>query len=172
MELALDQHQVEIQRNRLSWDRKPLLGKIYDSFYKSIASLIDPSLPGSIVALGSGIGLLKQHFPEAITTDLFLNPLLDLVCDGYELPFATQSVSHLVLFDVFHHLETPKAFLQEARRVLAPSGRIILFEPYISCTSMVVYGLLHHEPVAWNHPIARNTGPAHSRRYYAAQGNA
>ena len=56
-------------------------------------------------------------------------------CDGYELPFRSASLSHLVLFDVFHHLCAPNAFLQEARRVLGHTGRLILFEPYISWSS-------------------------------------
>src|SRR6185436_17845222 len=104
------------------------------------------SLPGRILEIGSGIGNLKSHQPEALCTDLFANPWLDLVCDGYELPFADRSLSHIVLFDVFHHLRAPNAFLKEARRVLAISGRLILFEPYISCASCPIYGLLHHEP--------------------------
>lgn len=68
-------------------------------------------------------------------------------CDGYELPFRSASLSHVVLFDVFHHLRAPNAFLREARRVLGPAGRLILFEPYISWTSYPIYGLLHHEPM-------------------------
>jgi len=35
-------------------------------------------------------------------------------------------LSHLILFDVFHHLRAPNAFLREARRVLTREGRLIL----------------------------------------------
>ena len=122
--------------------------------------------------VGSGIGNLKAHLPGALATDLFPNPWLDLACDGYELPFRSGSLSHLVLFDVFHHLRAPNAFLREARRVLAPNGRLILFEPYISLASYPVYGLLHHEPVAWSQPIDSATSLPRPRDYYAAQGNA
>jgi len=165
----LDQHQVEIQRNLAAWNRKPILKSIYSGFYQLIIPLIDPSISGHIVELGSGIGNLKQHLPEAITTDLFPNPWLDLVCDAYHLPFRDGSVSHLILFDVFHHLRYPAAFLKEARRVL--KGRLILFEPYISCASFPVYGLLHHEPIGWRHFIEPSEAAADSS-YYAAQGNA
>ena len=95
-----------------------------------------------------------------------------LACDAYELPFRQGSLSHLVLFDVFHHLRAPNAFLREARRVLAPTGRLILFEPYISWTSCPIYRLLHHEPVAWREPINRTESLPRLRDYYAAQGNA
>ena len=49
----------------------------------------------------------QAHLPGAVTTDLFPNPWLDLACDGYELPFRPASLSHLVLFDIFHHLRAP-----------------------------------------------------------------
>jgi SAM-dependent methyltransferase len=155
------------------WARKPLLQKLYAQFYQCILGLIDPNEPGLTVELGSGIGNLKQHLPHAVCTNLFAQPWIDLVCDAYELPFASQSVSHLVLFDVFHHLSCPKAFLHEARRVLRPpQGRLILFEPYISVSSYLVYGLGHHEPVAWWQPIDASECPPSQRGYFAAQGNA
>jgi len=171
MTLPVTQHRAEIEQNLRSWKAKPLLQEIYAGFYRRILSMIDPAIPGKIVELGSGIGNLKTHLPQALTTDLFPNPWLDLVCDAYELPFPNGTLSHLVLFDVFHHLRAPAAFLREARRALAPSGRVILFEPYISFASQFVYGLLHHEPVAWRAQINLNDSPPPCD-YYAAQGNA
>ena len=121
--IDLDQHQKEIQQNLRSWETKPLLQQIYAGFYKRIVALIDPQISGAVLEIGSGIGNLKSHFPAAVCSDLFPNPWLDLVCDGYELPFGEASISHLVLFDVFHHLEAPRAFFKEARRVLAHGFR-------------------------------------------------
>jgi SAM-dependent methyltransferase len=168
----LNQHQTEVQRNLGAWHDKPLLRQIYAGFYNRIVALLNNRLPGRIVEIGSGVGNLKSHLPEAIGTDLFPNPWLDLVCDGYELPFFSASLSHLILFDVFHHLRAPGAFLREARRVLTKDGRLILFEPYISWLSSPVYGLLHHEPVAWQAPINFTETLPRPRDYYAAQGNA
>jgi SAM-dependent methyltransferase len=172
MTAPLAQHQAEIERNLRTWNDKPLLRNIYAGFYQRILALIDPAIPGRIVEVGSGIGNLKAHLPGAVATDLFPNPWLDLACDGYELPFRPASLSHLVLFDVFHHLRAPNAFLLEARRVLAPAGRLILFEPYISLTSWPIYGLLHPEPVGWRKAISRANSLPRPRDYYAAQGNA
>jgi SAM-dependent methyltransferase len=169
---SLAQHQIEIQKNLGTWQNKPLLQTIYAQFYQRILRLIDPELRGAVVEIGSGIGNLKAHLPRALRTDLFMNPWLDLVCDGYELPFADASISHLFLFDVFHHLRAPKAFLKEARRVLIRSGRLVLFEPYISWTSYPVYGLFHVEPVAWRQSINFAEELPRPRDYYAAQGNA
>ncbi len=172
MSLPLGQHQTEIERNRRAWESKPLLREVYASFYRRIIGLMDRSLAGRIVEIGSGIGNLKSHLPEAISTDLFPNPWLDLVCDGYELPFAGGSLSHLILFDVFHHLQRPNAFLREARRALREDGRLILFEPFISWSSLPVYGLLHHEPVGLGRAIDLSDAAPNPRDYYAAQGNA
>ena len=172
MATALTQHQIEIQRNLGAWEGKSLLRAVYEKFYERIVQLIDQSLSGLVVEIGSGIGNLKARVPAALATDLFPNPWLDVVCDGYELPFEEQSVSHLILFDVFHHLRAPMAFLSEARRVLVPQGRVILFEPYISALSYPVYGLLHHEPVALRADISTEPRMPRPRDYYAAQGNA
>src|SRR4029077_14138392 len=78
------------------------------------------------------------------------------------------TLSHIVMFDVFHHLSAPRAFFESARTALADHGRIIIFEPYISLLSSVVYGVLRDEPIAWRAKIEDTP----STDYYAAQGNA
>jgi SAM-dependent methyltransferase len=174
----LEQHQLEIQHNLGVWRAKPLLQRVYAGFYRQMLALINPAIPGRVVEIGSGIGNLKSHLPEALATDLFPNPWLELVCDGYELPFQDASLSHLVLFDVFHHLRAPNAFLREARRVLVRraehwgAGRLILFEPFISCSSFPIYGVFHHEPIGWRQPLNCADSLPRPRDYYAAQGNA
>ena len=169
---GVNDHQLEIQRNLELWRKKPLLREIYHQFYDRIVRLIDSSVAGPIVEIGSGIGNLKSRLPQAIATDLFGHPWLDVACDAYELPFPDGSISHVVLFDVFHHLRAPKAFLKEARRALCPNGRVIIFDPYISLLSYPVYEFLHHEPVAWGRPIDERETLERPREYYAAQGNA
>ena len=170
--MDIEQHQQEILQNKRSWESKRLLRTIYGSFYNQIIAHIDHTLPGKIVELGSGAGNLKSILPHAICTDLFPNPWLDAVCNAYAMPFENNSVSHLVLFDVFHHLERPNAFLKEARRVLTGGGRVIIFEPYMSTTSAMVYGFFHHEPIGWKKLINYSDDAPSGNSYYAAQGNA
>jgi SAM-dependent methyltransferase len=174
-ELPIEQHNVEIQENLNFWNNKPVLHEIYRRFYRMISQQADYSLEGKIVELGSGIGNIKMEIPKAICTDLFKNPWIDQVENAYDLSFKDQEVSNLILFDVFHHIEHPGAALKEFHRVLQPGGRVIIFEPSISLTGMMVYGLFHHEPIA---PFKKIVWDAlegfdpWASPYYAAQGNA
>jgi SAM-dependent methyltransferase len=173
--VPIDQHNVEIERNLRSWRRKPVLRLAYQDFHKRIAAHIDSSVTGKIVELGSGIGNIRDVIAGAIRTDLFPNPWIDQVENAYALSFRDGEVSHLILFDVFHHLRHPRTAFDEFQRVLRPGGRVILFEPYVSLAGRLVYGPLHHEPIAFDRPIAAAAPPGFDPNrdgYYAAQGNA
>lgn len=175
MAVPLQQHNAEIQANLAHWNRKPVLRKIYRDFHERIAHFVRPELPGLKVELGSGIGNIKEVLPDCLRTDLFPNPWIDQVESAYQVSFADESVSHFILFDVFHHLRYPFTALDELRRALRPGGRVILFEPYISALGFVVYGALHHEPVAWRKAITPRAPAGWTPQqddYYAAQGNA
>lgn len=173
--VPIDQHNVEIAQNLASWNRKPLLRQVYRDFHRRIAAHIDPTLTGRIVELGSGIGNIQEVIPGCLRTDLFPNPWIDQVENAYQLTFADGEVSHLILFDVFHHLQYPRTALTEGARVLQPGGRVIVFDPYVSLAGRLVYGPLHHEPIGWNDRITPDA-PAgfdpNRHSYYAAQGNA
>jgi len=175
MTFSLEQHNIEIQENRESWAGKPLLRKVYSQFHREISRRLKPNQPGLIVELGSGIGSIKEHIPQCITTDMFPNPWLDRVENAYQLSFDQGAVGHLILFDVFHHLRYPGTALQEFSRVLAPGGRIIVFEPGMGLIGRVVFGHFHHEPLGLKDEIEWTAPDGFSGRepaYYAAQGNA
>ena len=127
MSLPEEQHNVEIHENLKSWKRKPILQKIYHGFYVQIASYVSQSIKGKIVELGSGIGNLKMLIPNVICTDMFKNPWIDQVENAYSLSFDSDSVSNIILFDVFHHLQYPGTAINEFHRVLNKNGRIVIF---------------------------------------------
>jgi SAM-dependent methyltransferase len=173
--LPVVQHDIEIQGNRQAWQHKPLLRAVYRGFHEQIASRLDRSVAGQIVELGSGMGSIKEVIPDCVTTDLFPNPWLDRQENAYSLGFGDHSVSNLILFDVWHHLRYPGTALAEFRRVLAPGGRVIIFDPAISWTGRLVYGLFHHEPIGMGLPLTweapKGFRPADAD-YFAAQGAA
>ena len=170
----LTEHAREAQRNREAWERKPTLRRLYHDFYGWIASAC-ASCPGLTVELGSGIAGLRSVIPHCILTDLRPGPGIDRVETAYALTFDDASLSNLILFDVFHHLQYPGTALEEARRALVPGGRLIVFDPCTSLLGHIVYGLFHHEPVGASRPITWDAPPgwdSSQDTYYAQQGNA
>lgn len=173
--MSIDLHQDSINKNQEYWERKPLLRTLYGDFYRLIAGNLSGLSDGKIVELGSGLGNIHEFIPTCIRTDLFPNPWIDQVENAYQLSFADETVSDLILTDVFHHLKYPGTALKELERVLCKGGRVLMLEPCISVLGTIVYGLLHDEPIAvtknieWFAPP--NWSPANID-YYAAQGNA
>ena len=175
MNLPNEQHNIEIHENRISWEKKRSLQKAYGHLYSLIAAQVDYQLPGVKLEVGSGIGNIKKFIPDCITSDLFPNPWLDRVESIYGLSFPDGSVSNLILFDVWHHLEHPANALAEARRVLSPGGKLIMMEPAMSLLGQIVYGKCHHEPKGFNIPLSveiTDMTKPDSNRYFAAQSSA
>ncbi len=173
--LPVGQHNLEIQGNRIAWERKPQLRSVYRGFHEMIASRLDRSVCGLVVELGSGMGSIKEVIPDCVTTDLFPNPWLDRQENAYRLGFPDGAVSNLILFDVWHHLRYPGTALAEFRRVLVPGGRVIVFDPAMSLTGRLVYGLFHHEPLGMRLPLTWDAPEGFTPTdadYYAAQGAA
>lgn len=134
----------ELERQENAWRTRPLVRRLYGEWHASIRDRL-ARVPGPTVELGSGFGALRETIPHAVLTDVEKTRWIDVVADGEDLPYADGSVANLVLVDVFHHLASPSAFLDEARRVLAPGGRVLLLDPYCSPVSTVAYKLFHRE---------------------------
>jgi SAM-dependent methyltransferase len=129
---------------RVVWGDKPALRAIYRAYYQEI---LERCRPGRTLEIGGGSGNLKNFMPSVVSTDVLPAPWLDIVADAQRLPFASASFDNVVLFDVLHHIERPRLFLNEATRILRPSGRIVMVEPAITPVSGVFYRHFHPEPV-------------------------
>jgi SAM-dependent methyltransferase len=143
--------QAELARHDAVWSSKALLRRIYRAWYESIAARL-AAVPGQTVELGAGIGRFKEVVPGAVATDVEPTPWSDAVVDAERLPYPEGSIANLVLIDVFHHLARPARFLDEAARVLAPRGRVVLLEPYCSPVSTFAYRHFHHEDIDLSAP--------------------
>jgi SAM-dependent methyltransferase len=127
-----------------AWSRRALLRRLYGEWFEEIERRLS-AVPGDSVELGSGTGRLREHLPLVVTTDVEPTPWADHVADAERLPFADGSLANLVLVDVFHHLADPARFLDEARRTLAPGGRVLVLDPYCSPVSTLAYRAFHPE---------------------------
>ncbi len=168
-------HQGLIEKNHEHWNHKPLLPMVYGKLYGLIAENLSNLSDKKIVELGSGLGNIRMTIPDCLRTDLFSYPWIDQIENAYKLSFADETVSDLILSDVFHHLRYPGTALNELYRVLRKGGRVIMLEPCMSALGLIVYGLLHVEPIAVTKQIewlAPDDWSPENIDYYAAQGNA
>jgi SAM-dependent methyltransferase len=174
--MEAEQHNLEIHENRRAWESKPVLREVYADLYRLIAANLAPQEGESLnLELGSGMGNVKQFIPDCITSDIFPNLWLDRMENAYGWSFPDGSLSNLILFDVWHHLEYPANALAEAARVLKPGGRLLVMNPAMSATGRFVYGIFHHVTLWFGTPFQARPvamGNPAELPYFAAQSSA
>jgi SAM-dependent methyltransferase len=138
---------ARFEEHRRAWDANPALRTLYGEWYGRISAALPPPSLGPRVELGSGPGFARSFVPDLELTDLVKAPWHDREISAEALPYADASLGAIVLFDVLHHVSTPRQFFAEAARVLKPGGRIVMCEPYIGPMSYPVYKFMHEEPV-------------------------
>jgi SAM-dependent methyltransferase len=124
---------------------KPFLRRIYEEWYRAIASSLPPGT-GAVLELGAGAGFLADFVPGLVRSEVFHTPGIDLVLDGLALPFRDRSLRGIAMTNVLHHLPRPLRFFAEAARAVRPGGVVTMIEPWVTSWSRWVYTRLHHEP--------------------------
>jgi SAM-dependent methyltransferase len=142
--MSLAELEHALQEQERAWNERPLLRALYRDWFRLVASGLS-SVPGLAVELGAGIGKLRESAPDVVPTDVAPTRWAGAVVDAEDLPYRDGEVANLVLVDVFHHVARPARFLDEAVRVLARGGRVVILDPYCSPLSTVAYRRFHHE---------------------------
>ena len=158
-------------KNRKIYQNKDLIKIIYNNYYKKIKKNIYISNK-KILELGSGGGNIKKKIQKCITSDQFKNENIDRIENIYKINFKKNSISNIILIDVFHHLRFPSLALKEIHRVLIKDGRIIMIEPAMGLIPRIIYKIFHYEPNGFNLKIEWNNIPKKipsSNQYFAAQ---
>lgn len=160
------------EKNRKAYKKKSLLKLIYKDYYKEIQNhiIIDSQYPN--LEIGSGGGNIKEIIPNCITTDQFIDNKIDQIENIYNLSFKNNSISNILLLDVFHHLEYPRLAINEMNRVLISKGRIVMIEPAMGLIPKIIFKLFHDEPLGLNLKIEWDKIPERipdSGEYFAAQ---
>ena len=137
-------------------EAKPFLRHLYCEWYETIRGAL-PDVPGKVLEIGSAGGFTHAVMPEVLRSDVFACEGVDVVLDSRRIPLAESSVRAIVMTNVLHHIPDVERFFNEALRVLPPGGRIIMWEPWITPWSQLIYHYVHHEPCdaqasAWAFP--------------------
>ena len=167
----LDHKKIDY-KNRKIYQNKDLIKIIYNNYYKNIKKYIYLSDKKKILELGSGGGNIKKVIKECVTSDQFKNKNIDRIENIYKINFKKNSISNIILIDVFHHLQFPSLALKEIHKVLIKNGRIIMVEPAMGLIPRIVYKIFHYEPNGFNLRIKWNNIPKKiplSNQYFAAQ---
>lgn len=140
---ARAEYASEVEAHRRAWERKPGLRSVYGDIFARLQRHMADGHP--VVEIGTGVGSSRRFLPSALSADIVDTPWVDLRMDAHDLPIGDDQIRNLVLVDVLHHLHRPLQFFREAERVLAPGGRLLLCEPYLSFASYAFYRWIHRE---------------------------
>lgn len=130
---------------------------VFHEQFDRIADELRDLPPGCILEIGCGKGHLLRHLRDKpwlaghhlagldLSRAVHALPAAGIAGvrgDGEQLPFRDGSVAAIVYDGALHHLIDYPAALRDAMRVLAPGGRLVLFEPVSSRFSQLLHRLL------------------------------
>ena len=98
-------------------------------------------------------GTLAAHCPGALTSDRLFSeharePVM-LLCEPERLPLPSSSFTCIAGLDVLGHSPTPAILLQEAERVLALGGQLVMIEPWTGPLGRLFH-LWRHKQRVWS----------------------
>jgi SAM-dependent methyltransferase len=165
-------HKTIDKRNKQIYLNKDLIELIYSNYYKIIKKNLLTNEKFACLEIGSGNGNIKKIIPNCITSEQFKKKKIDRIENIYKIKYNKNSISNIILIDVFHHLKFPNSALKNMHRVLIKNGRIIMIEPAMGLIPRIIYKIFHYEPNGFNLKIDWDNIPKKipsSNQYFAAQ---
>ncbi|MCP4639472.1 MAG: class I SAM-dependent methyltransferase [bacterium] len=131
-----DERQMIVHYRKV-WKDSPVLRRFYSDVWHWGMQELEARSP--VVELGGGAGLIREVYPEVITSDILPFAWTNLVCDASALPLASDSVGGMICTGFFHHCVNPGRLFEEVQRVLRPGGRFIILDPWVTPLGRVIY---------------------------------
>ena len=111
---------------------------------------------GRVLEIGPGEAVFDRKQCEYVGINISARGSTHVFADGQYLPFRDASFDAVIATEVIEHVRYPYRLLEEIRRVLRPSGRVLLSTPNVAIPvnriALAVFGLfpddrgLHEEP--------------------------
>lgn len=163
---------LDIQHNKILRDKK-ILSLHYKKFYNIIKQNLS-SKSGVILEIGSNNSDIKKVIKKCITSNYYLNKKIDKKINIYKLKIKNNSISNLIMIDVFHHLKYPGYALDQINKKLKKKGKIIMVEPAMGLIPRIIYHFFHPEPNGMSFDVKWYKKPKNihifKNSYFAAQG--
>ena len=143
---------ARLEEHAAIWTAKPALRRVYSVWFDRLLARV--ARGGRVIEVGAGPGLFaayaRHHRPDLRWVASELTPAAwnDVAADAGALPFRTAAADAVLGLDVVHHLARPRAFFEEAARVLRPGGCLAVVEPWVTPLSFLVYRFFHQEACA------------------------
>jgi SAM-dependent methyltransferase len=140
----VDSTQAALLRQQII-KQKSFLRRIYLEWYEILLAAL-PSGEGKVLEIGGSTGFLKEVIPQAIISDVFYHPGVEMVANACKLPFEDNTLQAIVMTNVLHHISSPTEFFNEASRCVRPGGVVAMVEPWVNIWASFIYSNFHHEP--------------------------
>lgn len=111
---------------------------------------------GRVLEIGPGEAAFDRKHCDYVGINVVARGTTDVFADGQFLPFRDASFDAVIATEVIEHVRFPYRLLDEVRRVLKPSGRVLLSTPNVAIpvnrVALALFGLfpddrgLHEEP--------------------------
>jgi len=163
---------LDTQHNKIL-NNKKILSLHYEKFYNIIKKNLS-NKNGIILEIGSNGPYIKKKIKKCITSNYYLSNKIDKKLNIYNLKIKNESLSNLVMIDVFHHLRFPGYALNQIKKKLKINGKIIMIEPAMGLIPRMIYHFFHPEPNGMNLDVKWYKKPKKidlfKNNYFAAQG--
>jgi SAM-dependent methyltransferase len=109
-----------------------LTGKRLRERFVSLVAAMSPA--PAILRVGNGEDAVSfDALPSSrvVSSDLFLYPETNVVCDAHRVPFAAESFDGVTIIAVLEHVADPERAVTEIHRVLKPGGVVLAETPFM-----------------------------------------